>query len=70
MVWKQIRPRNETLDCLVYAFAAIYILNPNWDSVERKIINEAKDPVKDEQRARNQTVYKPGSSFVNSWKDL
>jgi len=70
MVWKQIRPRNESLDCLVYSFAAIYILNPNWDSIEHKIVNQAEDPVKDQQQPRNNRVYRPGRSFVNSWKDL
>ena len=32
LIWKQIRPRNEALDTLVYNFAAIYILNPNYDT--------------------------------------
>ena len=30
-VWKKIRERNETLDCMVYATAAIEILNPNFE---------------------------------------
>lgn len=29
--WKKIRERNETLDCFVYATAAIEILNPNFE---------------------------------------
>jgi phage terminase large subunit GpA-like protein len=36
LVWKQVRPRNEALDTLVYNFAAIYILNPNYDSIEEQ----------------------------------
>ena len=70
MVWKQIRPRNETLDCLVYSFAAIYILNPNWDSIETKILNQSADPVKNNQSQRNNANIRPGRNFVNSWKDL
>ena len=42
LVWKQIRPRNEALDTLVYNFAAIYILNPNFDSIEAKIDKKAQ----------------------------
>ena len=70
MVWKQIRPRNESLDCLVYSFAAIYILNPNWDSIETKILNQSADPVKNNQSQRNNANIRPGRNFVNSWKDL
>ena len=33
MAWKQIRDRNEALDTMVYNFAAIYILNPNFDVI-------------------------------------
>ena len=40
MAWKQIRDRNEALDTMVYNFAAIYILNPNFDVIETKILNE------------------------------
>lgn len=32
--WKKIRERNETLDCFVYATAAIEILNPNFEYLE------------------------------------
>ena len=70
MVWKQIRSRNESLDCLVYSFAAIYILNPNWDSIETKILNQSADPVKNNQSQRNNANIRPGRNFVNSWKDL
>ena len=48
----------------------IYILNPNWDSIEHKIVNQAEDPVKEQQQPRNNRVYRPGRSFINSWKDL
>ena len=57
LVWKQIRDRNEGLDCLVYNFAAIYILNPNWDSFEQI---KPKTPKKQQKT----------SNFAYSWKDL
>jgi phage terminase large subunit GpA-like protein len=30
------RARNEALDCLVYAMAAVYMLSPNWDILDSK----------------------------------
>ncbi len=66
LVWKQIRPRNEALDTLVYNFAAIYILNPNFAVIEEKILtntsNLAENPKKRRKIAKNTT------NFATSWK--
>jgi phage terminase large subunit GpA-like protein len=35
-VYKQTRPRNEALDCRVYALAALRILNVNWKALARR----------------------------------
>jgi len=35
-IWVKIRPRNEALDCAVYALAALYILRPNWPALSRR----------------------------------
>lgn len=70
MVWKQVRARNEALDCLVYAFAAIYILNPNWDTIEHRIMSQEKDPIANKPPPRNNNNRRPGRNFVNRWKDL
>ena len=63
LVWKQIRPRNESLDCLVYNFASIYILNPNFDSVEAKIITNPKKPQKKQKYAFKK------DNFATNWKN-
>lgn len=34
--WHKIRERNEPLDCRVYAYAAMKILNPNWQAIKEK----------------------------------
>ena len=34
--WVQTRPRNEALDCLVYAFAAMKLLNPDFLTLQKK----------------------------------
>lgn len=36
-VWKKIRPRNEALDCAVYATAALRLLHPDLDAIARKL---------------------------------
>ncbi|MEG3437689.1 phage terminase large subunit family protein [Pannus brasiliensis CCIBt3594] len=50
--WVKIRPRNEALDCLVYAYAAAHLaglLRINWDKLEAALFppppaEEKKDP--------------------------
>ena len=66
LAWKQIRPRNEALDTLVYNFAAIYILNPNYDAIESKILTQESKP-----RERPQNTPQKGinrGNFATSWK--
>lgn len=63
LVWKQIRPDNEALDCLVYNFAAIYILNPNFDVIEAKMLEDPKP----QKTVRRNTARRPGN-FATDWK--
>ena len=66
LIWKQIRPRNEALDTLVYNFAAIYILNPNFDTIEEKILAQQ---IKTREKGENKP--KRGinrGNFATSWK--
>ena len=66
MVWKQIRSRNEALDTLVYNFAAIYILNPNFDIIEERILTQEAQP-KEKQQSKPQKGINRGN-FATSWK--
>ncbi|MEM9302508.1 MAG: phage terminase large subunit family protein [Pseudomonadota bacterium] len=43
-VWKKVRARNEALDCRVYAYAALQILNPVWAALTKHAEDEP-DPV-------------------------
>lgn len=36
-VWKKLRPRNEALDCAVYALAALRLLHPDLDALAAKL---------------------------------
>ena len=71
LVWKQVRPRNEALDCLVYCFAAIYILNPNWNSIEQRTLEEqpAIAPAKENNPLIRERTRK-NTNFANNWKDI
>ena len=66
LIWKQIRPRNEALDTLVYNFAAIYILNPNYDTIQERILtNSSKAPEKDSKKLKRGINR---GNFATSWK--
>jgi len=66
LVWKQIRPRNEALDTMVYNFAAIYILNPNFDVIDQKIITNAQNMAKTGQKSKKKQ--RNTKNFATSWK--
>ena len=66
LIWKQIRPRNEALDTLVYAFAAIYILNPNFDVIDAKILSQTAEKPKNEQKSQKKGINR--QNFATSWK--
>ena len=66
LVWKQIGKRNEALDTLVYNFGAIYILNPNFDVIQQKILDQGtKKPKK--PKNPNKINIKRGN-FATNWK--
>ena len=66
LVWKQIRPRNEALDTLVYNFAAIYILNPNYDVIEHKILIQDSKPQQNTQKKQRKGINR--QNFATNWK--
>ena len=66
LVWKQIRSRNEALDTLVYNFAAIYILNPNFDVIEQKILVNESKPQQNTQKKTRKGINR--KNFATSWK--
>jgi phage terminase large subunit GpA-like protein len=66
LIWKQVRPRNEALDTLVYNFAAIYILNPNFDSIEEKILTKQTKPKEKGQNKPQRGINR--GNFATSWK--
>ena len=70
LYWKQVRERNEALDTICYALAAAYILNPNFDLIEQRLLTgNVTDP--DPNRVnnkKNQIDRQPKGNFATSWK--
>jgi phage terminase large subunit GpA-like protein len=66
LIWKQIRPRNEALDTLVYNFAAIYILNPNYDTIQERILSQQIKPSEDGKKTAKKGINR--GNFATSWK--
>jgi len=44
--------RNEALDCRVYAFAALAVLNPNWSALRKNVTRDASLPSRAPMRIR------------------
>jgi len=62
--WVKTRPRNEALDCRVYAYAALKILNPVWSAVSRKFTQDPKKQTENPRRPidtlKSRPAAKPG----------
>ncbi len=43
-VWQQMRPRNEALDCVVYALAALKLIHPNLAVLAQRILDPSAPP--------------------------
>lgn len=67
LIWKQIRPRNEALDTLVYNFAAIYILNPNFTIIEEKALSRVGNKLTNKPKKAKNSINR--GNFATSWKD-
>lgn len=74
--WQKIRPRNEALDCRIYAMAALAILNLNVNSIADRqekasaIVADQNELQPMEQNApiRRPMRQRPKGGFVNSWR--
>ena len=69
-VFQKIRPRNEALDCFVYAISAYAILNVDINALaDKREAQERAIPQKENLVQQKQSfVPKSKKSFVNSWR--
>lgn len=65
--WVKIRPRNEALDCRVYALAALKILNPQLEFIKRR--REQEKPQNETPHQKPVKTYKlqKRTNFVKNW---
>lgn len=56
--WVKARDRNEVLDCRVYSYAALKILNPVWSSIERRF-SQKPEPQKERELLRTTQRRRP-----------
>lgn len=76
--WKATRARNEALDMRVYATAALYLLNPDFEVLARdikaqadKIIDDLEpkpEPEQKEQEIPRQRLKQRRTGFVTGWR--
>ena len=52
--WQATRPRNEALDCRVYAYAALKILNPVWSAIQKRVNKKVEPEVEPKPRRTTQ----------------
>lgn len=70
-VYEKIRPRNEALDCLVYAYAAYAIIGLNVNALADRLDEKGGDdePKEAKQKPKQRPfVPRTGNNFVNSWR--
>jgi phage terminase large subunit GpA-like protein len=74
--------RNETLDCAVYSFAALFRMRPNWGALKKRLdeYQAAKNPEAKPVEKKPELTRAPrpmtqtrrresaGRSFVGGWK--
>jgi len=68
-MFQKMRPRNEALDCFVYAIAAYAIIGININALSDKLGQTEQEPEqKPKAPVRQPFVPRSGKNFVNSWR--
>jgi phage terminase large subunit GpA-like protein len=69
--WVKVRPRNEALDCRVYAMAALYILNPAWNVFAKRRAVVQKQPEKPKPAVSQDPPFlkRRKGSYASRWRD-
>jgi phage terminase large subunit GpA-like protein len=68
-MFQKMRPRNEALDCFVYAIAAYAIIGININALSDKLSQTEQEPEqKPKAPIRQPFIPKVGRNFVNSWR--
>ena len=69
--WRQMRARNEALDCTVYALGALRMMSPNWRRLALRGGASAQAPIPNaSKRRQTQGGQQRGSGWLNTGKWL
>ena len=69
-VWVKTRQRNESLDCRVYAFAALKILNPVWSAIEKRVSGKKAEKPPEAELTRSTQRKRPAGRKKNWATDI
>ncbi len=68
-VWVKTKPRNEALDITVYNFAALEILNPDFERIKMSFEEiKNKDKKEEIKKTLKPSKIKRKSNWVSGWK--
>lgn len=71
-IFQKIRPRNEALDCMVYAIAAYAIIGLNVNNLADRLEKQESPNADSSKKASQQIPFVKGKgkqgSFINSWR--
>lgn len=74
--WEQFRKRNEALDCRVYSFSGLKILENefypdgmDWDEIEEQFKARVEDSVNNVEYDNKQEETQTGTDNFNDWRD-
>ena len=68
--WVKTRARNEALDCRVYAFAALKILNPVWSAIEKRVSGKRPESMPEPELQRTTQRKRPARRKRNWATDI
>lgn len=71
--WQKTRPRNEALDCNVYAYAAFRLLNPKLDRIAERLnalgkTGETRTETETHRQNWTSAPRRASGGFINSWR--
>lgn len=61
------KARNEALDCRVYSFGALQLLNINWKRLAESFVPAEEKKADEESKQKRKRAPRKGGGWVNSW---
>ncbi len=67
--YRKIRNYNEPLDCRVYAYAMLKVLNPDWSALKKRLETKSGEVIAKSsgKTAKSGKLRRKRKSYVHSW---